>query len=154
MDFTDAFCLSSQILVLRFQVPTLHSSSGRCLSAATALPLSTVQSAIGHPAVYTQGLWACPAHVPPVLPLLWPPASACRPRDTLVICYFPSRGQRPPAWNNPQIPIWGDVLHIDMGLSDPLKGALLLHKGLWAIHIQSNPVSHKFAFTYELLVLT
>ena len=45
------------------------------------------------------------------------------------------------------------VLHIDMGLPDPLKGTLWLCKGPWAIHIQSNPVSHKLAFTYELLVL-
>ena len=46
------------------------------------------------------------------------------------------------------------VLHFDMSLSDPLKGALQLHKGLQAIHIQSNPASCKLAFTYELLVLT
>ena len=30
------------------------------------------------------------------------------------------------------------ALHINMGLSDPLKGALWLHKCFWAIHIQSN----------------
>ena len=47
--------------------------------------------------------------------------------------------------------VW--VLHIDMGLSDPLKGALQLHKCLWAIHIQSNLESHKLAFMYNLLVL-
>ena len=46
------------------------------------------------------------------------------------------------------------VLHIDMGLSDQLKGALWLHKGLQAIHMQSNPASCKLALTYELLVLT
>ena len=45
------------------------------------------------------------------------------------------------------------ALHIDLGLSDPLKG-IPAEKGLWAIHIQSNPVSHKLAFTYELQVLT
>ena len=45
------------------------------------------------------------------------------------------------------------VLHIDMGLSDLLKDTLQLHKGLQAIHIQSNPASHNLAFTYELLVL-
>ena len=45
------------------------------------------------------------------------------------------------------------ALHINMGLMDPLKGALQLHKCLWAIHIQSNPESHKLAFTYDLLVL-
>ena len=45
------------------------------------------------------------------------------------------------------------ALHIDMGLPDPLKGALQLHKCLWAIHIQSNPESHKLAFMYNLLVL-
>ena len=39
------------------------------------------------------------------------------------------------------------VLHISMGLSDPLKGALQLHKCVWAIHIQSHPESHKLAFT-------
>ena len=45
------------------------------------------------------------------------------------------------------------VLHIDMGLPDPLKGALRLQKCLRAIHIQSNSESHKLAFTYNLLVL-
>ena len=45
-------------------------------------------------------------------------------------------------------------MHIDMGLSEPLKGALQLHKGLQAIYIQCNPASHKLAFTYELLVFT
>ena len=45
------------------------------------------------------------------------------------------------------------ALHIDMGLPDPLKGALWLHKCLWAIHIQSNPEFHKLAFMYDLLVL-
>ena len=44
------------------------------------------------------------------------------------------------------------VLHIDMGLSDPLKDVLQLHKGLWAIHIQSNPAAHKLVFTYKLMV--
>ena len=46
------------------------------------------------------------------------------------------------------------VLHNDMGLSDPPKGTLWLHNGLWAIHIQSNLASCKLAFTYKLLVLT
>ena len=41
-----------------------------------------------------------------------------------------------------------------MDQSDPLRGALQLYKGLWAIHIQSNPASHKLDFTYELLVLS
>ena len=45
------------------------------------------------------------------------------------------------------------ALHINMGLPDPLKGALRLQKCLRAIHIQSNPESHKLAFTYNLLVL-
>ena len=45
------------------------------------------------------------------------------------------------------------VLHINMGLPDPLKGAVRLQKCLRAIHIQSNPGSHKLAFTYDLLVL-
>ena len=45
------------------------------------------------------------------------------------------------------------VLHIDMGLSDPLKGTLCLHKCLLAIHMESNPEYHKLAFTYDLLVL-
>ena len=45
------------------------------------------------------------------------------------------------------------ALHIDMGLSDPLKGTLWLHKCLWAIHIQSNLEAQKLAFTYNLLVL-
>ena len=40
------------------------------------------------------------------------------------------------------------VLHIDMDPPDPLKGALRLYKCLRAIHIQSNPESHKLAFTY------
>ena len=40
-----------------------------------------------------------------------------------------------------------------MDLSDMLKGALCLHKCLWAIHIQSHPESRKLAFTYDLLVL-
>ena len=44
------------------------------------------------------------------------------------------------------------VLHIDMGLSDQLKGTLYLHKCLWAIHIQSNPESCKLALMYNLLV--
>ena len=44
------------------------------------------------------------------------------------------------------------VLHMDMGLVDPPTGALWLHKCLWAIHVQSNPESHKLAFTYDLLV--
>ena len=47
--------------------------------------------------------------------------------------------------------VW--ALHIDMGLSDPLKGMLSLHICLWAIHIQSHPESHKLAFMYDLLVL-
>ena len=46
------------------------------------------------------------------------------------------------------------ALHINMGLSDPLEGTHWLHKGLQATHIQSNPASHKLAFTYEMLVLT
>ena len=45
------------------------------------------------------------------------------------------------------------ALHIDMGLPDPLKGALRLHKCLRAIHIQSNLESHKLLFTYDVLVL-
>ena len=45
------------------------------------------------------------------------------------------------------------ALHINMGLLDPLKGALRLHKCLRAIHFLSNPESHKLAFTYNLLVL-
>ena len=45
------------------------------------------------------------------------------------------------------------ALHINMGLSDPLRGALWLHKCLWVIHIQSNLESHKLAFMYNLLVL-
>ena len=45
------------------------------------------------------------------------------------------------------------VLHIDMGLPDPLKSALQLQICLWAIHIQSNPESHRLAFTYDLLLL-
>ena len=47
--------------------------------------------------------------------------------------------------------VW--ALHIDMGLSDPLKGAFQLHKCPWAIHIQSNQVSCKLAFMYKLLAL-
>ena len=47
--------------------------------------------------------------------------------------------------------VW--ALHIDMGMLDPLKGALWLHKCLWALHIQSNPESHKLAFMHDLLVL-
>ena len=39
-----------------------------------------------------------------------------------------------------------------MGLSDPLKDTVHLHKCLWAIHL-SNPESHKLAFKYDLLVL-
>ena len=46
------------------------------------------------------------------------------------------------------------LLHINMGLSDPLKGDLHLHKCLQAIHIQSNPESRKLAFMYDLLVLS
>ena len=80
--------------------------------------------------------------------------ASCQSRDTLVLCCFPSRCQRPPAQNNPQIPIWGECAAHQHGPIRPLKGALQLHKGLWAIHIQSNPASHKLAFTYELLVLT
>ena len=45
------------------------------------------------------------------------------------------------------------ALHIDMGLSDPLKGPLRVQKCLRAIHIQSNTESHKLAITYDLLVL-
>ena len=45
------------------------------------------------------------------------------------------------------------ALHINMGLPDPLKGTLRLNKCLSAIHIQSNPESHKLALTYDLLVL-
>ena len=47
--------------------------------------------------------------------------------------------------------VW--MLHIDMGLLNPLKGALWLHKCFQAIHVQSNPKPHKLAFTYHLLVL-
>ena len=47
--------------------------------------------------------------------------------------------------------VW--ALHINMGLSDHLKGAVWLHKGIWVIHIQSNPAACKLAFTYKLLVL-
>ena len=47
--------------------------------------------------------------------------------------------------------VW--VLHINMGLSDPLKGILQLHKCLQAIHIQSKPASRKLAFMYKLLTL-
>ena len=36
-----------------------------------------------------------------------------------------------------------------MGLSDPLKGTLWLHKCLKDIHIQSNPASCKLAFMYK-----
>ena len=45
------------------------------------------------------------------------------------------------------------VLHIKIGLPDPLKGAVWLHKYLWSIYDQSNPESCKLAFTYDLLVL-
>ena len=46
------------------------------------------------------------------------------------------------------------MLHIDMSLPDPLKGALQLHKCPQTIHIQSNPESHKLVFMYELLILS
>ena len=40
-----------------------------------------------------------------------------------------------------------------MGLSNPLKGTLHLHKCLWAMHIHSHLESCKLAFMYNLLVL-
>ena len=90
------------------QVPAPHLSSGRHLASPSAPSLSTVQGATEHPAVHMQGLQAYPAYCPPIWPLPWPPAGACQSRDTLLLCYFPSRCQRPPAQNNPQIPIWGE----------------------------------------------
>ena len=62
---------------LGLQVPAPHPSPGRHLAAPSALPPSTVLGATGNPVVHMQGLWPCPAYVPPVLPLLWPPASNC-----------------------------------------------------------------------------
>ena len=138
---------------LDLQVSAQHLSSGRCLATPTALPLSAVQGATGHPAVHMQGLWALQAYVPSVLPLLQPPPSACQSRDPPVLCYFPCRYQRPPAWNIPQIPVWGESASHQHRPVRPTKSAPWLHKDIQAIHIQSNPTSCKLAFTYELLAL-
>ena len=72
-----------------------HPSTGRHLASYMALPLCTFQGDTGCPTIYMQGLWACSAYIPPILPLLWPPACSCRPRDTSVLCYIP--GQCPQA---------------------------------------------------------
>ena len=103
------------------QVPAPHPSSGRCLAAPTALPLSAVQGATEHPAIHTKGLQACPVYVPSVLHSLQPPAGACQSRHPLVLCYLPSRCQRPPSWNNPQIPIWGESAAHQHGSVRPTK---------------------------------
>ena len=131
----------------------MHPSPVRHLATHTAPSFSTFQCSTGHPTVYTQSLWACSTYILPVLPLLWPPAHTCRSRDTPVLCYLLGWHQRPSAQDYHQVHIWVQVLHIDMGLSEPLRGTLWLHKFLWAIQIQSNPESHKLAFTYNLLIL-
>ena len=136
------------------QVPAPHPPSGRNLASPKAPSLSEVQGATGHPAVHTQSLHACPADIPPVLHcygLLPVPAN----QETL-LCFTTFLADAKVLQKRTILGYLYGVraLHIDMGLSDPLKGALWLHKGLLAIHIQSNPASHKLAFTYKLLVLT
>ena len=107
-DFTNALHISSQILVLRSpsSSPTsiFWQAPGHSYSSTSQHSPRCYRSSSSH----MQGLWAHPAYVPPVLPLQWPPASACQSRDNLVLCYFPSRCQMPPAQNNFHIPIWGE----------------------------------------------
>ena len=62
---------------LALHLPASHLSLGRHLVTAPALPLRTVEGVTGHPAVYSQGLCAWSAYVPPVLSKLQPPASTC-----------------------------------------------------------------------------
>ena len=90
-----------------FQVPAPHLSSDRCLATPTASPLSkskvlqgilqSICKVYGH----AQHTFLQFCHYNSLLPV---PAD----QETLVLCYFPSRCQRPPAQNNPQIPIWGE----------------------------------------------
>ena len=94
-----------RFLSLDLQVPAPHPSSARHLATPTAPPFSAVQGATGHPAVHMQGLWTCPAYIPSVLLFLWPPPSAYQSRVPHVLCHIPSRCQRPPVWNNPQITV-------------------------------------------------
>ena len=152
MDITYTDCLfTSRSQDIHF--PATNPSPGRHLATHTALSFSTFQGSTGHPTVYMQSLRACSTYIPPVLPLLWPPAHTCRSGDTPVLCYLLGWYQRPPAWAiiGYLYGVW--ALHINMGLSDPLKGTLWLHKCLQPIHIQSNPESHKLAFKFNLLVL-
>ena len=147
------FICHHRFLSSDLQVTAPHSSSGRCLATPTSLPLSTVQGATGYPAVYMQGLWACPAYVPLVLPLLQLLLLPANQKTLLCFATFLADAKGLQHRTILRYLYGVKMLHIDMGLWDPLKGALWLHKGLWAIHTQSNPVSHKLAFTYELLVL-
>ena len=139
MDITDTDYLfisrSWELLSL-----TMHPSPGMCLAAHTALHFSTFQGSTWHPIVYIQGLQACSAYIPPVLPLLRPPADTHRSGDTIVLCHLLGRCQRSPTWHYFSVTYMGCECYT-LGLSDPLKGTLCLHKCLWAIHMQSNPVS-------------
>ena len=124
--------------------PAVLSYPGRCLATCTAQSFSTFQGPTGHPAVYTQGLWACSTYVPPVLSLLWPV-----PMDLETLLYFDTFLADAKGLQHGTIIeyLYGVyALHINMGLPDPLKGVLRLHKCLRAIHIQSNLESQNAGF--------
>ena len=118
-----------------FQVPAPHPSSGRHLTTPTALPLSAVQGATGHPADYTQGLWASQhmflqfCHYYGLLPV---------PDDQETLLHFATFLADAKGLQHGTIHgyLYGvRVLYIDMGLSNPLKGTFWLYKGLQTIHI-------------------
>ena len=106
MDITHTDCLFTS-RSQDIHLPAMHLSTDRYLATHTAPSFSTFEGSTGYPTVNMQSLWACSKYVPPVLPLLWPPAHTYRSRDTPVLCYLLGQHQRPPAQDYHWILIWG-----------------------------------------------
>ena len=154
MDFTDAFHLSSQILVLRslrsspafimWQRPGhSHSSTSQCSPSCYRASSSLHARSNRH----AQDMFLQFCHYYGLLPV-----SA---DQDILLCFSTFLAYAKDLQHGT---IFGYLygvraLHIDMGLLVLLKGAFHLYKDPLAIHIQSNSVSHKLAFIYELLVL-
>ena len=152
MAITDTDCL----FIYRFWdplFPAMLLSPGGCLATHTALPFSTFQGSTGCATVsmkvyrHAQHMFLQFCHWYGLLPIL---------ADQETLLYFATFLANAKGLQHGTIIGYlyeVHALHFNMGLLDPLKGALGLQKCLRTIHIQSNPESCKLAFTYGLLVL-
>ena len=116
------------------QVTALHPCSGRFLASPSVPPLSAVQGATGHPAVHTHKVYGHAQHTFLQFSHCYGLLPASADQETLlclVTFLADAKGLQRGTILGYQYGV--RVLHINMGLSDPLKGALWLHKDLWAI---------------------